>query len=356
MGLGPVVVDLEGLSVSDEERRRLLNPYVGGVILFSRSIASYAQLQGLIAEIRGIRPELLVCVDQEGGRVQRCREGFTRLPPMQVFDRLYGEDTQRALARARDCGWLLAAEVRSVDIDFSFAPVLDVDDSFCSVIGDRSFSSDAGRVAALSQAFIEGMHDAGMAVTGKHFPGHGRVTGDSHLELPVDTRPLAELEARDLQPFKRLLPDLDALMPAHIVFPAVDGVHAVGFSKLWLQDYLRDGCGYQGVLFSDCLTMAGAAAAGSYPERAEAALNAGCDVILVCNNPSGADQVLEHLAAADFSDICPRLEKMQPKGEAQSMRVLQQQPRWQRTHAWLTAVEASVTADPTENYLKSVVE
>jgi len=351
---GPLVIDLEGLSVSGVERQRLLNSYVGGVILFSRNIADYEQLQSLVAEVRGIRPDLLVCVDQEGGRVQRCRDGFTRLPPMQAFDRLYSDDPHRALLLAKDCGWLMAAEVRSVDIDFSFAPVLDVDDEFCSVIGDRSFSSDAGRVAELSQAFMDGMHDAGMAVTGKHFPGHGSVTGDSHLELPVDPRSLAELEAKDLQPFKRLLPELDALMPAHIVFPAVDAEHAVGFSKLWLQGYLRQSCGYQGVLFSDCLTMAGAAAAGSYPERAEAALTAGCDVILVCNNPTGVDQVLEYLAGIDYPVISPRFVQMQPKGEALAMSVLQQQQRWKHTHALLEGLRASVLLDPTENYLKSV--
>jgi len=347
---GPVVLDLEGLVISAIERRRLLNPYVGGVILFSRNIADYQQLQSLVADIRRVRPDLLVSVDQEGGRVQRCREGFTRLPPMQVFDGLYDADPDHALSLASDCGWLMASEVRSVGIDFSFAPVLDVDDRYCSVIGDRAFSRDAGRVTALSKAFIAGMHDAGMAVTGKHFPGHGSVTGDSHLELPVDTRSLADLEAKDLQPFKRLLPELDALMPAHIVFPAVDAENAVGFSRRWLQGYLRDDCRYSGVLFSDCLTMAGAAAAGNYRERAQAALAAGCDVILMCNNPEGVDEVLKHLSALNLPKASQRFVQMRPKGEALSMVALQQQPRWQRTRAWLEGLEASTAVDPTENY------
>lgn len=354
MGLGPVVVDLEGICVTDVERERLSNPYVGGVILFSRNIIDYEQLRDLVAEIRGVRPELLVCVDQEGGRVQRCKDGFTRLPPMQVFDNLYRDDAPSALRLARDCGWLLSSELRTVDIDVSFAPVLDVDDQFSSVIGNRSFSNDAGNVTALSQAFIEGMHEAGMAVTGKHFPGHGGVTEDSHLELPVDSRPLAEIEGKDLLPFKHLLPSLDALMPAHIVFPAVDDQNAVGFSSLWLQGYLRSRCGYDGVLFSDCLTMAGAATVGGYPERAEAALNAGCDVILVCNSPAGVDQVLAYLAKAKFPYLSARLSKMRPKGDAESMSVLQQLPRWQKTHTRLSRIGASATVDPTENYFKSV--
>lgn len=353
---GPVILDLEGLVISAVERRRLLNPYVGGVILFSRNIANYEQLQDLVADIRRVRPDLLVSVDQEGGRVQRCREGFTRLPPMQVFDGLYDDDRDEALALARDCGWLMACEVRATDIDFSFAPVLDVDDRFCSVIGDRSFSSDADRVTALSSAFIDGMHDAGMAVTGKHFPGHGSVTGDSHLELPVDGRALIELEAKDLQPFNRLLAKLDALMPAHIVFPAVDAEHAVGFSKLWLQGYLREQAGYRGVIFSDCLTMAGAAAAGNYSERAEAALKAGCDVILVCNNPAGAEQVLKYLAEIEYPRASSRFVQMVPKGEAMDRLALQQQPRWQRIHKWLSGLDEAVAVDPTENYLKSVME
>ena len=335
---GPVIIDLEGLSVLDAERPRLLNPYVGGIILFARNVQDCAQLERLLAEIRGIRPELLVCVDQEGGRVQRCRDGFTRLPPMQVFNQLFTEDEPQALALAADCGWLLAAEVRAVGIDFSFAPVLDVDDDFSSVIGDRSFSHQPERVTALSQAFIHGMHQAGMAVTGKHFPGHGGVGGDSHLELPVDSRSLAELEAKDLQPFRKLMPQLDALMPAHIVFPAMDATHSVGFSKIWLQGYLRETCGYDGVLFSDCLTMEGAAAVGGYPERAQAALSAGCDVILVCNNPVGAGEVLNYLQEQGGEPHSERFPSMRPQGRALSMAELKQLPRWQLTVAALAAL------------------
>lgn len=353
---GPVVVDLVGLTVSETERKRLLNPYVGGVILFARNIGNYEQLLAVVAEIKAIRSDLLICVDQEGGRVQRCRDGFTRLPPMQVFDALYRENSTAALLKARDCGWLLAAEVLATGIDISFAPVLDVDDSFCSVIGDRAFSAEPEVVTTLAEAFIDGMHDAGMAVTGKHFPGHGSVRGDSHLELPIDERSKSEIEEKDLQPFKRLLPKLEALMPAHIIYPAWDTEQPVGYSALWLQDYLRQQLDYDGVLFSDDLTMEGAAKVGSYPARAEAALNAGCDVILVCNNPDGAEQVLESLLATGAMPKCPRLEKMRPQKKSMSRDELEATLRWQQTSQWLNALlegGAAAMGDPTEAYLNS---
>ncbi len=332
---GPVILDLEGLSITEVECERLLNPYVGGVILFSRNIADYDAVVNLVAEIKAVRSDLLVCVDQEGGRVQRCKEGFTRLPPMQVFDQLYAGRPEIALRKARDTGWLLAAEILAAGMDFSFAPVLDIDDDFCSVIGDRSFSSDADAVTAISGAFIQGMHDAGMAVTGKHFPGHGGVLGDSHLELPVDTRTLDDLETKDLKPFNQLLPQLDALMPAHIVFPEVDDKNPVGFSSVWLQGFLRDKKQYNGVLFSDDLSMEGAAGAGSYAERAQAALSAGCDVVLVCNNPLGADEVLAYLARVSAPTTSARLPKMAPSKPSMSREILESTARWQQTSAWL---------------------
>ncbi len=295
MTLGPVILDLLDTVLDVEERDLLMHPAVGGVILFSRNIEDYSQLQQLVRSIRKVRPELLICVDQEGGRVQRCKEGFTRIPPMQVFDKLYAENPQQALQLARDCGWLLAAEVLAIGMDFSFTPVLDVDDDFCSVIGNRAFSSDPECVKALAEAFIDGAHEAGMAVTGKHFPGHGSVRGDSHLELPIDDRPLEAVRSRDLYPFARLSSKLDAVMPAHILFPQVDPDFAVGFSERWLQSILRGELAYQGVIFSDDLTMAGAVTVGDYTQRAEAALRAGCDMVLVCNNRDGARSILENL-------------------------------------------------------------
>lgn len=337
MTLGPVILDLETTTLDPSEHSLLEHPATGGVILFSRNIESYPQLLELIAQIRAVRPELLICVDQEGGRVQRCRDGFTRLPPMQVFDRLHSQNPKQALALAKDCGWLLAAEVLAAGMDFSLAPVLDVDDDFCSVIGDRAFSSYPARVADLAGAFIDGCHEAGMAVTGKHFPGHGSVRGDSHFELPVDERELSDVQARDLQPFQQLMPCLEAIMPAHIVFSRVDK-QPVGFSAKWLQQILRADMGYTGVIFSDDLTMEGAAAAaGSYANRAEMALTAGCDFAVVCNNRAGAEEILQQLPVSLYH---------QNKGARESMRAsltwsmpaLQETDRWQRTSAALACL------------------
>lgn len=349
MTLGPVVLDLLGPSLLAEEESLLRHPAVGGVILFARNIESYEQLETLVAAIRGVREELLICVDQEGGRVQRCKEGFTRLPPMQQFDRLYNKDADAALGLARDCGWLLASEVLAIGIDFSFTPVLDVDDEFCSVIGDRAFSADPIRVIELGKAFIAGAREAGMAVTGKHFPGHGSVRGDSHLELPVDSRPLSEIQNKDLKPFVVLGDQLEAVMPAHILFPEIDKDLAVGFSARWLKTILRDELGYRGVVFSDDLTMAGATQMGSYVERAEASLKAGCDFVLVCNNREGAQSVLDDLSpelyfvgVADRASM--RARKHCVKAELETM------PRWQQAAEALTALlpdAKKMSVDPT---------
>ena len=330
MAIGPVVLDLLGPVLSIEEKQLLAHPAVGGVILFSRNIESYQQLQQLIASIRDVRQELLICVDQEGGRVHRCREGFTRIPPMQVFDRLYAENETDALALARNCGWLLASELLAVDIDFSFAPVLDVDKEFCSVIGDRSFSSDPDRVFSLGQAFIAGFKEAGMAVTGKHFPGHGSVRGDSHLELPIDGRSWQEIQQHDLVPFSKLCQQLDAVMPAHILFPQVDDQAPVGFSSFWLNHILRQQMGYKGVIFSDDLSMIGATSVGDYTARARLALGAGCDMVLVCNNRPGAIEVLQNLSADQYySGLGERVLMRARKRVSPSQ--LKQEKRWQQT-------------------------
>lgn len=349
MTLGPVVLDLLGLTLTAEEETLLQHPAVGGIILFGRNIQDYAQLAALVQSIRAVREELLICVDQEGGRVQRCKDGFTRLPPMQVFDRLYAADPEDALALAHDCGWLLAGEVLAIGIDFSFTPVLDVDDEFCSVIGDRAFSADPERVTQLGRAFIAGAREAGMAVTGKHFPGHGSVRGDSHLELPVDPRPLGEIEAKDLKPFAALADQLDAVMPAHIVFPSVDAGLAVGFSPQWLQVILREQLGYQGVIFSDDLTMAGAVQMGTYPQRAQAALQAGCDVVLVCNHRAGAESILAELSEDWYFAGVGRRQSMRARQRV-SLAELQSMPRWQATAARLRTLlpdAAKVAHDPT---------
>lgn len=336
MTIGPVIIDIDGTTLSQEDRQLLCHPLVGGVILFSRNIDSYSQLKQLNADIRQLNPDLLLCVDQEGGRVQRCRDGFTQIPPMQVFDRLYQQDPALAVRRAQDCGWLLAAEILAVGFDFSFTPVLDVDESFCSVIGDRSFSSKPALVSELGRAFIQGAHSAGMPVTGKHFPGHGSVVGDSHLELPVDPRALNEIQEKDLLPFALLAEELEAVMPAHIIFDQVDAKAPVGFSKIWLQDILRQEMNYDGVIFSDDLTMEGAAKTGSYADRAFAAFEAGCDSVLVCNNREGAKQVITALEQSDVTFDDRRLKRMRGDFSLGQPDMLNSE-RWKDVSEWLVA-------------------
>lgn len=294
MAIGPLMLDLTGVSLTEQERDLLVDPQVGGIILFSRNYSSKNQLDELIGDIRSLRQELIIAVDHEGGRVQRFREGFTKIPAMHHLGRLYLKDRQQAIQSAQQVAWLLAAELLVHDIDLSFAPVLDVDHCLSQVIGDRAFSDDTEIIVELGQAFIDGFHEAGMAATGKHFPGHGGVTADSHLEIPVDERTLADMESADLQPFRRLAHSLDAIMPAHVIYPAVDNKPA-GFSRIWLQQILRQQLKFEGVIFSDDLSMQGASVAGGFSQRTEAALAAGCDMVLVCNDRKGALEVLDYL-------------------------------------------------------------
>lgn len=295
------MLDLQGPVLTDDERRLLLREPVGGIILFARNIMDAAQVAALTAEIRALRPDLLLAVDQEGGRVQRLKQGFTLLPPMRRLGDLHALQPAPALQAASLLGRLMAAEVLAVGLDISFAPVLDVDYGQSDVIGDRAFASDVTRLIPLANAFITGMQQAGMAATGKHYPGHGHVAGDSHTCLPVDERPLSELQASCLQPFAALADRLQGIMPAHVIFPALDSQPA-GFSSRWLQ-LLRQDLGFGGVIFSDDLTMAGAEMAGSFPQRAAAALQAGCDKVLVCNHREGALEVL-HWMEASGVDAC----------------------------------------------------
>ena len=300
---GRLMLDLAGTSLADHERDQLQNPHIGGVILFARNVESREQISALVKQIRAASAQVLIAVDQEGGRVQRFRDGFTRFPPMQKLGDLVAQDSAAGLALTKDAGWLMAAEVIACGLDISFAPVLDVDRDTSSIIGDRSFSDQPEAVIEVAQAFINGIHEAGMAATGKHFPGHGGIVADSHLEAPVDTRSWDELEAHDLKPFDALSGSLDGIMPAHITFPAVDP-DSVGFSSFWLQTILRKRLGFEGVIFSDDLTMKGADIAGGYVDKAKLALDAGCDMILVCNCPEGAIEVLDFMASAavDGSD------------------------------------------------------
>lgn len=293
--LGAVMLDVEGLSLNVQDVRRLRNPSVGGVILFARNFNSRQQLIELIAEIRALRePELLIAVDQEGGRVQRFKEGFTRLPPMADFGHLYdaaGEDKSDALSLASATAQLMAEELIDCGVDFSFAPVLDLGLHDETVIGNRAFHAQPEKLIAIAEAFIDGMHAAGMAATGKHFPGHGHVLADSHLETPLDTRDLGDIRNKDMQPFIKLKDKLAAVMTAHIDFPAVDSALPT-FSSCWLNEILREEVSFKGLIFSDDLTMHGACVGGNIVERADLAIQAGCDMVLVCNDHAAMDELL----------------------------------------------------------------
>jgi len=292
MAYGRLMLDLAGTELTTEEQQILQSPQVGGVILFARNIQSREQVTALNAQIRQASANLLIAVDQEGGRVQRLRDGFTPLPPMQLLADSVVQNPEVGVQLVRDTGWLMASEVLACGFDISFAPILDVDRDTSSIIGDRAFSDQPEMVITLAQAFIEGMNEAGMAATGKHFPGHGGIVADSHLEAPVDHRSWQQLLDHDLKPFVALSKQLAGVMPAHITFPAVDP-DSVGFSGFWLQQVLRQQLSFDGVIFSDDLSMKGADVAGGYIDKAQLALNAGCDMILVCNCPEGAREVLQ---------------------------------------------------------------
>lgn len=296
MTLGPVMLDVLGTELTDEDRKRLKHPLVGGVILFSRNYTSQAQLARLTAEIHALRnPHLLIAVDHEGGRVQRFRDGFTRLPPMRELGHIWDEHPNRAKTLAHQTGWVLAAELRASGVDFSFTPVLDIDFEHSGVIGDRAFHRDPQAIAVLAHSLMLGLKQGGMASVGKHFPGHGFVRADSHLEIPVDERDYADIEMDDLVPFKQMIDfGMAGMMPAHVIYPKVDKQPA-GFSSIWLKDVLRKELGFDGVIFSDDLSMEGASVAGGVVKRAEAALQAGCDMVLVCNKPDSADELLAGL-------------------------------------------------------------
>lgn len=300
MTLGPLMVDVLGLELSEQERDILRHPLVGGVILFSRNYDSPEQVAALTASIRALRdPHLLIAVDHEGGRVQRFREGFTRLPPIGALGKHYMQHPQQTLERAEITGWLMAAELRAVGVDFSFAPVLDLDYGVSEIIGDRAFHRDPQAVSTMAKAYIDGMKRAYMPAVGKHFPGHGAVEVDSHLGLPVDSRHFEDMIQADILPFAQLCKqDLAGIMPAHIVYEQSDSLPA-GFSPFWIKEILRDRLGFQGAILSDDLSMEGAAIMGDSLTRAQAALSAGCDMVLVCNKPESVIQVIDGLKVKD---------------------------------------------------------
>jgi beta-N-acetylhexosaminidase len=293
--LGPLMVDVAGLELTPEDREVLRHPLVGSVILFTRNYASAGQLTRLVADIHAVRtPALVVAVDQEGGRVQRFRPEFSLLPPPRRIGHAFDLDHQQGLTLARSMGWLMAAELRAHGVDLSFAPCVDLDYGVSEVIGDRAFHSKAEVVAQLSMAYVQGMKDAGMAATAKHFPGHGAVIADSHKSLPVDRREWHELSA-DLLPYRRLIANgLPGIMVAHVLFPAV-APEPASLSRRWVQNALREELGFQGAVFTDDLSMGGAAEYGDIVARAAAALAAGCDVLPVCNDRGSVIKLLDQL-------------------------------------------------------------
>ncbi len=293
---GVLMIDIDSIALTAEDVSLIKQAQVGGVILFSRNVSDAAQVRELCDDIRYHNPDVLIGVDQEGGRVARLRQGFTPLPAMGKLGSLFDQHPSSALARAYDCGYLMAAEVLAVGIDLSFAPVLDRD-GISEVIGDRSFHMDTQAIVALATQLMRGMRAAGMATTGKHFPGHGAIVSDSHVAEAIDDRSLDEIISSDMQPFAQTLPWLDALMPAHVIFSQVDNLPA-GFSKIWLKDIIRDQLNFDGVLFSDDLSMTGAQAVGDVSARVNAAIHAGCDIALVCN-----DRVAAHEAAKAAQDL-----------------------------------------------------
>lgn len=312
---GPLMVDIEGTQPDRQECRRLQHPAVGGVILFSRNFESREQLRALCREIKSLcRPELLIAVDQEGGRVQRFRSDFTRLPACLRFGRNYAESPEQSRIYAYSSGLVMATELVRCGIDFSFAPVLDTASMNSEVIGNRGFHSDAQVICDLARHYIMGMNDAGVSATGKHFPGHGGVCEDSHCDLPRDYRTLNELEALDLIPYRALAPLLGGVMTAHVSYPRIDRALPT-YSAYWIGDILRCDIGFCGAVFSDDLTMRGATEIGDIEVRVCAALDAGCDMALICNNPMLADQAV-HGLPEKYLPGSQRLERMRAQPAA----------------------------------------
>ncbi|HEY0768563.1 MAG TPA: beta-N-acetylhexosaminidase [Steroidobacteraceae bacterium] len=341
MSLGPLMIDLAGTALSAEERELLRHPLVGGVILFTRNYTDPGQLTALVSAIHAERtPPLIVAVDQEGGRVQRFRQGFSLLPPARRIGHEFDLDARAGVALARAMGWLMAAELRAHAVDISFAPCVDLDHGVSEIIGDRAFHARPEAVGQLGVAWMHGMRDAGMAATAKHFPGHGAVVADSHLSLPVDRRPLPDL-AGELAPYRRLIANgLAGVMAAHVLFPAVDQAPA-SLSSRWIRDVLRGELTFHGVVFADDLSMGGAAAAyGDVVTRARQALSAGCDMLPVCNNRASVVELLEHLDAEPQPASSLRLVRLH--GRAGSVRSgLEASPEWARARELLARAAAA---------------
>ncbi len=329
MSLGPVMMDLAGFVLDHEERERLRNPQVGGVILFSRNYQNPAQLTELCQQVHALRsPPLVIAVDQEGGRVQRFREGFQSLPAMAQLGDCFDRDPEQAIVTAEIIGWVMASELLAYGVDLSFAPVLDIGNPVSSVIGDRAFHRQPETITRLANGWIRGMREAGMEAVGKHFPGHGSVAADSHHALPFDHRELSQIEALDLVPFRRVIAThLTGIMMAHVIYDRIDQT-AAGYSNYWINTVLRQQLGFEGVIFSDDLSMVGAESAGGLPDRARLALEAGCDILLVCNDKDGAADVLDSLEG--YSNPTSQMRMIRLHGKATNATELFESVRWQQ--------------------------
>lgn len=324
MSLGPVMLDVVGTELTADDIKRLQHPLVGGVILFARNFTNCAQLHTLTACIRALRsPPLLIAVDHEGGRVQRFRDGFTKIPPMREFGKIWDVNRKKAKELAVQAGWILAAELRAHGVDFSFAPVLDMDYGDSLVIGDRAFHKNTTAINELAFSLMLGLKKGGMQAVGKHFPGHGFVVADSHVSIPIDEREFDQIAQNDMQPFRQMIDEgLAAIMPAHVIYPKVDDKPA-GFSSKWLQKVLRERLGFNGVIFSDDLSMEAASVGGDVTTRSLSALNAGCDMVLLCNRPDLADDLLEKLEWKMSALSITRLARMHGARQPVSMQHLQ---------------------------------
>ncbi len=327
MPLGQIMCDIAGTELTIDDKRRLQHPMTGGVILFARNYSSLQQLTDLTTEIHSLRtPSLLVAVDHEGGRVQRFKNGFTRLPAMRELGKIWDEYPIRAHRLAQLTGYVLAAELRACGIDLSFTPVLDIDYQQSCVIGDRAFHRKPQVIGELAHSLMKGLKLGGMEAIGKHFPGHGYIQEDSHIEMPVDKRSYADIKMDDLIPFREMIKHgLAGIMPAHVIYPKIDSQPA-GFSTVWLQKILRSELEFDGCIFSDDLSMEGAVVAGNIVQRAEIAFNAGCDMVLVCNDPHAADKLLAELEWKMPAASLARLNRMRGHPHSDSVAKLHENP------------------------------
>ena len=335
--MGPLVLDIEGTVLTQDDIRRLSDPLVGMAILFTRNYENRDQLTKLCQAIHSIKPGLLIAVDHEGGRVQRFREGFTAIPSMASLGQRWIDEPENALLEAISCGYVMASELRACGVDFTFAPCLDINFNRSQIIGERSFSNNPGVVTHLALGIIQGLRLAGMSNCGKHFPGHGWVIADSHLELPVDDRSYERLLFADLKPYRWMGQALDSVMAAHVLYPNIDSKPA-GFSEHWLKKVLRDELKFTGVVFSDDLSMKGALSAGDVTQRATTALQAGCDMLILCNDFEASDELLKNLSFEDNQERSERVKRLAPKGEALNWKELERSALYKRSKALIPTV------------------